>query len=59
MKVNGGSATLRQIYAEAKKYKSDVDSAADWKAGLRGVLYREVRAEKTFKKLHEATYALV
>lgn len=59
MEANGGSATLKQIYAQAKKYKPDIDQARDWKAGLRGVLYREVRNNRTFKKEHEATYAIL
>ena len=59
MKANGGNATLPEIYQQAKKYKKDVDQSADWKAGLRGVLYREVRNGKTFYKVHEATYGLM
>ena len=59
MNANGGAATLNQIYNEAKKYKSDIDKANEWKAGLRGVLYREVRANQTFRKIHEATYSLI
>jgi predicted nucleotide-binding protein (sugar kinase/HSP70/actin superfamily) len=58
MEANGGTATLSQIYKQVKKYKEDIDQAADWKAGLRGVLYREVRNNKTFKKVHESTYGL-
>ncbi len=56
---NDGQATLQEIYANAKKYKKDVETAADWKAGFRGVLYRDVRNGKTFKKIHEATYGLM
>ncbi len=59
MKANGGKATLAEIYKQAKRYKKDIDKAADWKAGLRGVLYREVRAGKTFKKIQEAEYGLI
>ena len=59
MEANGGKATLAQIYKQAKKYKKDVDRADDWKDGLRGVLYREVRNGKNFKRVHEATYGLV
>ena len=59
MKANGGTATLQKIYAQAKLYKRDVQQAADWKAGLRGVLYREVRAGKTFKKIQDAEYGLI
>ena len=58
MKANGGTATLALSYKQVKRFKKDVDQAADWKAGLRGVLYREVRNHKTFKKVHEATYGL-
>lgn len=59
MRANGGQATLAEIYKNIKKYKDDVDRAEDWKAGVRGVLYREVRADKTFKKVTEATYGLI
>ena len=59
MKANGGKATLTQIYKGAKRFKKDVDRADDWKAGLRGVLYREVQNDKTFKKVHEVTYGLI
>ena len=59
MKANGGEATLEQIYKQSKKFKKDIDKAADWKAGLRGVLYREVRNSRTFKKVHSATYGLI
>ena len=59
MEKNGGKATLGQIYAQAKKFKKDVEQAADWKAGLRGVLYREVRAGKNFKKVQNAKYGLI
>ena len=59
MEANGGQATLAQIYKKAKKYKKDVDHADDWKAGLRSVLYREVRNNKNFKKVHDAEYGLI
>ena len=59
MEAHEGKATLSQIYNETKRYKKDVDQADDWKAGLRGVLYREVRNGRNFKKVDEATYGLV
>lgn len=59
MEKNGGKATLSRIYKEARRYKKDVEQSADWKAGLRGVLYREVRAGKTFKKIQDAEYGLI
>jgi hypothetical protein len=59
MQANNGSATLQEIYTQTKKYKRDVDKSGDWKAGLRGVLYREVRNGRRFKKLQDAHYGLI
>ena len=42
MKNNGGKATLQDIYSLSGLYYPNVDAAKDWKAGLRGVLYREI-----------------
>src|SRR5262245_21027744 len=51
MQVNGGSATLPTIYSQAGKYYKGLKTSTNWKAGLRGVLYREVYNGKTFKKI--------
>jgi hypothetical protein len=59
MTAHGGSATMEQIYNEAKTHLPDVDKSPHWKAGLRGVLYREIRNNKTFKKVQAATYGLI
>lgn len=59
LEANGGQGTLQTIYSEAKKYKEDVDRAKDWKAGLRGVLYREVRNGRNFKKVSNGLYGLM
>lgn len=59
MEENGGAVTMDQIYKGVKKYKKDVDQSTEWKAGLRGVLYREVRKGKTFRKVQGATYELI
>jgi len=58
MQDNGGRATLQEIYQRAGHYYKGVKAAQDWQAGLRGVLYREVRLGRTFTKIGEATYAL-
>jgi hypothetical protein len=58
MQENGGQATLQEIYQRAGRYYKGVKASADWQAGLRGVLYREVSKGRTFKKISEATYAL-
>ena len=59
MVANKGKATLSKIYAEAKKYKKDIDQSVEWKAGLRGVLYREVRNNRNFKKVRPTEYGLI
>ena len=72
MEDNGGKATLQQIYEQAGRYYPDVDRAKDWKAGLSGVLYREIRNQPsrrsasassrrlgTFEKIDKATYGLI
>ncbi len=59
MEANGGKATLQEIYRDAKKFKADIDQSADWKAGIRGVLYREVRQGKNFRKVQDAQYGLI
>jgi hypothetical protein len=58
MQANWGKATLQEIYQRAGHYYKGVKATADWQAGLRGVLYREVRNGRTFRKIGEATYAL-
>jgi len=59
MQANGGSATLSQIYDQAKKHKRDIDASENWKAGIRGVLYREVRNGRNFCKVQDAKYGLI
>ena len=59
MQDNGGTATLQEIYDNAGTYYPNVDAARDWKAGLRGVLYREIRNGRTFKKIGMARYGLL
>ncbi len=56
---NGGTATLQDIYQQAGKYYPNVDASKEWKAGLRGVLYRQIRKGRTFRKIDKATYGLL
>jgi hypothetical protein len=59
MEANGGKADLQTIYQQAYRYYTGKKAnSVDWKAGLRGVLYREVYKGQTFKKLSEGVYAL-
>jgi len=59
MQENGGQATLQEIYQKASRYYKGVKAADDWQAGLRGVLYREIRNGRTFKRVGIGTYALI
>lgn len=56
---NGGLANWDTIYDEIKNYYINIDNADDWKAGVRGVLYREIRNNRNFKKVGDSTFALI
>lgn len=53
----GGIATLNIIYSDIEKYYPGAKASAEWQAGIRGVLYRDIN--KRFIKLDTATYATV
>lgn len=55
---NGGIATWEIIYNEIDKYYPDAKSSREWAAGIRGVLYREIKNNRSFKKIDEGTFAL-
>ena len=58
MKDNGGVANLDMIYDNIKKYYPTARDSATWQAGIRGVLYREIRNNRMFKKIGLSIYAL-
>lgn len=56
---NGGSANWKVIYDDIEKYYPQAKQSKDWEAGLRGVLYRELKNNtKRFKKIGLSIYAL-
>lgn len=55
----GGTATLNDIYQRIEKYYPSVKETNDWQAGIRGVLYREIRNNRLFKKIGLSIYALL
>ena len=55
---NGGTATLSEIYDKIEKYYPTAKNSNQWEAGIRGVLYREIREHKGFKKIGLSIYAL-
>ena len=58
MEANGGQATLEELYNLTKDHKPDIDQSTEWKAGIRGVLFREIRNGRNFKKLKATQYSL-
>ena len=48
---NGGTATLQIIYDKICKYYPQAKASETWEAGIRGVLYRELKEGTTLKKL--------
>lgn len=54
---NGGVAIWNIIYNQLDKYYPNIKSPKDWKAGVRGVLYRDLG--KAFKMLDEGLIALI
>jgi len=55
---NGGIATWEIIYNEIEKYYPEAKKSREWSAGIRGVLYREIKNNKNFKKIDEGTFSL-
>lgn len=58
MEDNGGTASLELIYNNICKYYPSAKDSEKWDAGIRGVLYREIRNKKHFKKIGLSIYAL-
>jgi len=58
MEDNHGTASLEIIYKNIEKYYPTAKNSHEWEAGIRGVLYREIRNNKRFKKIGLSIYAL-
>lgn len=54
----GGVATWEQIYNNIEKYYPTAKISKEWKAGLRGVLYREIKINRNFKRIGLGIFAL-
>jgi hypothetical protein len=55
---NGGQATWAEIYQKIGRYYKGAKASKEWQVGIRGVLYREIRNDRTFIKVSDATFAL-
>ncbi len=58
MEDNGGVASWDIIYQNIEKYYPTAKDSKDWEAGIRGVLYREIRNHRRFKKIGLSIFAL-
>ena len=58
LKENGGSANLSVIYDKIQKFYPKAKDSKEWEAGIRGVLYRDIKENKRFKKIGLSIYAL-
>lgn len=56
---NSGKATWEEIYKNIENYYPKAKAMKDWQAGLRGVLYREIRKNKNFKQIGLGIFALL
>lgn len=56
---NHGVATWEIIYNQILQYYPDAMRSSEWKAGIRGVLYREIKNERSFKMVDTGLVGLV
>lgn len=59
LRNNGGIATWEIIYNEIENYYPNAKQSRDWRAGIRGVVYREIKNNKSFKNIDEGTFSLL
>lgn len=55
---NGGAASWEYIYDNIERYYPAAKASKEWEAGLRGVLYREIKNNRNFKRVGFGVYAL-
>ena len=58
MADNGGVANLETIYKNIATYYPTARDSINWQEGIRGVLYREIKNDRWFKKIGLSIYAL-
>ena len=59
MQENGGLANWSYIYNHIEKHYPHIKNSEEWQAGLRGVLYREIRNNQNFKKVGLGIFGLI
>ncbi|MFH1431089.1 MAG: hypothetical protein ABIG37_01310 [Nanoarchaeota archaeon] len=58
MEENKGAVTWKDIYNNIEEYYPAAKVSKVWKEGLRGVLYREIKNKKNFKRIGLGIFAL-
>ncbi|MBI4653118.1 hypothetical protein HY750_02590 [Candidatus Kuenenbacteria bacterium] len=58
MQDNGGLASWKYIYDNIERYYPAAKSSSEWEAGIRGVLYREIKNKQNFKRVGFGIFAL-
>ena len=59
MKDHNGIANWKILYNELEKYYPKIKNQKGWTAGVRGVLYREIKNNRNFKKIDDGIFALL
>ena len=59
MQDNWGIANWKILYSELGKYYPEIKKSKEWQSWVRGVLYREIKNWKSFKKIDEWIFALL
>lgn len=49
LKKHGGKANWKTIYDQIEKFYPGAKASSSWQEGIRGVVYREIRYDRTFK----------
>jgi len=55
----GGSATWDDIYSKSELFYPNIKKSKEWKAGIRGVLYREIKNNKNFVRNIDGSFSLL
>lgn len=58
LRDNGGAASWKDIYDNIEGYYPNIKAPKDWEAALRGVLYREFKNRRHFKRISPGVFAL-
>lgn len=55
----GGSATWDDIYSKSELFYPNIKNSPEWKAGIRGVLYREIKNNRSFERNVDGSFSVL